>query len=250
MLSFVSGFYTGGLWKPGKEWMLLVLALLWPHGHIYADEDLFLRGQVSLGISSYQLTLTGAGSGSPNASSLYPYLGTSLILVSGKGFIVASYSTSLAASHDWPVFEGDFQRNDIAVTGGYLLEGGWSLFAGYKFGSSEFYQGNLPGYHLDFDSYGPFVGTSKVVQTEGGASLSYRAALALMTGYVHDTIALDDFGKAIGVSLALSYSQPFSNDTGIKLRAFHQSYSFSGFNTVADAAEIIFGVETSYYVNF
>lgn len=217
---------------------------------VCAEGDDLLRGRASVGLSSYALTLSGAGSTTPDATSQYLAAGAGLTYATGNLYFDASFSQSLGATHDWPGYEGDFERSDWALTGGYLLDNGWSAFGGYKSGKSEFFRDSSPGYSLTFEAYGLFGGASKAIGLKNGSSISLSGALAFMTGDLYDTGTLNDSGSAIGLSVSAAYNLPLSSDSGLRLRGFYQSYSFSDFSTQADANETILGAEAGYYLNF
>lgn len=128
--------------------VLTVGALLLSGSQVLAAGDDLLRARASLGFSSYGLSLSGADSTKPDATSQYLSLGAGFTYATGDLYFDAAYSQSLGATHDWPNFEGDFERSDWAVTGGYLLDNGWSAFGGYKSGKSEFFRDSDPSYKL------------------------------------------------------------------------------------------------------
>lgn len=229
--------------------VLAVCACLLLVQQVYAEGDSLLRARASVGYSSYAITLSG--SGSPDATSQYLVAGGGVTYATGDMYFDASGSISLAATHDWPSHEGDFQRTDSTLTAGYLLDQGWSVFGGYKYGKSEILQDNLPAYKLTFEAYGFFGGASKSVGLENGTSMSFSGALAFMTGDIYEVSSgLNDSGSAVGLSFAAGYNKPLSTNSGIRLRGFYQSYSFSDFTTVKDVQEDILGVEAGYYLNF
>ncbi len=229
---------------------LAVSACLLSGQQVYAEGDSLLRARASLGYSSYGLTLSGSGSTTPDATSQYLAAGAGITYATGDLYFDASGSMSINATHDWPKFEGDFERTDSTLTAGYLLEQGWSVFGGYKYGKSELFQGNLPGYSLTFEAYGLFGGAGKSIGLNNGASMSFNGALAFMTGDVYDTKTLKDSGKATGLSFSAAYNRPLSHNSGIQLRGFYQSYSFSDFATVVDVNESILGVDAAFYMDF
>ena len=177
-------------------------------------------------------------------------MGAGLTYATGNIYFDAAISQSLAATHDWPDFEGNFERVDMALTAGYFLDNGWSVFGGYKSGKSEFFRDNNPGYSLTFEAYGLFGGASKVFNLGSGSSMSLSGALASMTADVYDTGTVNDSGSAVGLSFTAAYNLPISDDSGLRVRGFYQNYSFSGFNTVGDANETILGIEAGYHLDF
>lgn len=156
----------------------------------------------------------------------------------------------LDATHDWPGYEGDFERTDSALTAGYLLENGWSVFGGINTVNQNFSRTTSRGYSLTFEAYGFFGGASKSIGLENGASISFSGALAFMTGDVYDSDTLNDSGNAVGLSVSVAYNLPLSDNFGMQLRGFYKNYGFSDFTTVVDAEESILGVDAAFHLNF
>lgn len=214
-----------------------------------AQADDLYRARVLGGFSHYAFSLSGGGATSPDSTSLYFATGAGFTYATGKIYVDGSITQSIRASHDWPGYEGKFQRSDTVLTAGYLLDDGWSLFAGYKSGSSVMFQYNLPSYRLEFEANGPFIGCGKSSRLGNGVYFSYNAAIAFMGGD-YETAAVQDSGDAIGLSLSAGLKQPFGKDSGIRLRGFYHSYDFSGFNTTPDVNETILGADINYYMDF
>ena len=218
---------------------------------VLAEGNNLFRTRASVGYASYDITLSGSGLSTPAATSQYRVVGGGLTYATGNLYVDATGSTSVNATHDWPGgFEGDFKRTDSVLTVGYLLDKGWSVFGGYKYGKSEFFQANYPGYRLTFDAYGPFGGSSKSIGLDNGASMSLSGAVAVMTGDVYDTGSIKDSGSSIGLSFSAAYNFPISDHTGLQLRGFYQKYRFNKFKTVVDANESILGIEAGLHWNF
>ncbi|MDH5445102.1 MAG: hypothetical protein OEY52_06055 [Gammaproteobacteria bacterium] len=215
-----------------------------------AQDDSLIRARATLGWSSYELTLTGRGSNSPDAKSDYPTVGGGLSYAKDKFYIDTTYAVSLDARHDWEGYEGKFKREDTTFTVGYLLENNWSAFAGYKWGKSKFSQDNLPGYSLSFEVFGWYVGGSKVIPMQQKGSLVLSVAVASMKGEIYDTDTLDDTGEAVGTSYSIGYSLPLQKKSGLQFRSYYQKYKYSKFATVVDIEEDIFGLDASFYLNF
>ena len=231
--------------------LLLIVGSAFFGEQVLAEGDSLFRARAHAGLSSYALTLTGAGSEEPDATSNYLSAGVGLTYATGNIYIDFAYSQSINAEHDWPGFEGEFERTDTATTVGYLLNGGWSAFGGYKYGRSDFYRDSRPGYKLTFEAYGLFGGVSKSIILKNGSSVLLSGAVAFMTGDVYDNNTLDDSGSAIGTSFAAAYNLPIGNDSGLQLRGSYQYYSFTEFNSPQlDAVETIFSADAAYYLNF
>ena len=208
---------------------------------VSAGDDILIRGRVSVGYSSYAL---------PDATSQYLAIGVGITYVTGNIFFDAFGSSSVDATHDWPSFEGEFQRTDTALTGGYLLGDGWSIFGGYKWGTSEFSRNVDASYKLTFEAYGIFGGVSKTIGLSRGTSISLSGALASMEGDLYNTSTLNDSGKTLGLSFSAAYKLSLSADSGIRIRGFYQNYSYSDFNSESDFDEEILGVEAGYHLDF
>lgn len=232
-------------------WRGLITSLvLLLNQNAFAADDSLLRLRVTAGFSNYALTQTGKGSTAPDATSQYLALGGGLTYAKGNFYFDAYGSMSIGAEHDWPTFEGDFNRTDTALTAGYLLQGGWSVYGGYKWGKSEFGRDSAPGYLLTFEAEGFFAGASKSIRQASGTTVSLSAAVAFMTGYIYDTASLDDEGSAIGTSFSATYNVPMAGGTGIQVKGFYQYYGFSDFRAAADTNETIIGAHAAYYMNF
>ncbi len=230
--------------------ILTVSGFLFLGSQALAEGDDLLRARASVGYSSYDLTMVGEGSTGPDATSLYLVAGVGVTYATGNMYVDGSFSQGLGATHDWPDFEGDFERSDMALTAGYLLDNGWSVFGGYKSGKSVFYRDNNPGYRLTFEAYGPFGGASKAIGLDNGSSISFSGALAFMTGDIYNTSTLNDSGDAMGLSFSASYNHPLSQTSGLRARSFYQYYGFTDFSAVGDVDESILGIEAAYYLNF
>ncbi|MDH5407090.1 MAG: hypothetical protein OEZ33_07960 [Gammaproteobacteria bacterium] len=229
---------------------LVIVMFLNSGSYSFASDDNLLRGRATLGYSSYTLSFTGSSLPTSDVNSTYMFFGAGATFATGKIYFDAAFNSSMNATHDWSGFNGDFERFDMAFTGGYLLSQGWSVFGGFKTGESIFYQDSLPGYRLTFEAFGPFVGGSKVIHLDQSSSVSLSAALAIMTGDIFDNFSLNDSGNTYGLSVSASYNLPLGDNQGLKARANYHSYSFSDFSTVVDVDESILSVEASYYMNF
>ena len=127
---------------------------------------------------------------------------------------------------------------------------GWSVFGGYKAGTSEFLFDAGPG-NLVFNTTGIFGGVSKAISLSGGNSIALSAALASMSANIYDTPAtIDEKGTSIGLSFAGVYNIPLSDTSGVNVRGTFQNYQYRNFDSLVDISESIFGVEAGYYINF
>lgn len=217
---------------------------------VFAEGDSLFHTRASVGYTSYAIDLSGSGSSTPAATSQYLAVGGGVTYATGNIYVNASGSTSVGATHDWPGgFEGDFTRVDSFLTVGYILDKSWSVFGGYKYGKSEFFQTTSPGYLLTFKAYGPFGGVNKSIGFANGSSLSFSGAVAVMTGDVYDTGSINDSGSSIGLSFSTAYNLPIGANYGLQFRGFYQKYNFDKFRTVVNANESILGADAGFYLN-
>lgn len=218
-----------------------------------AFASVLIRPRVAIGYAQYRVDLPdpSASGGSSVVTSNYTSVGGGLTLAENRMYLDIYGSTNLHATHNWPGgFAGDFKRYDSALTAGYLLAGGWSVFAGYKYGVSEFYQATYPAYRMTFKATGPFIGANKVFRLSGGYSASISAAVASMSGKAYDTGFNNDSGTSVGLSLAATYNIPTGKTTGFQVKGYYQSYKYSGFSTLVNPTESILSAEVNYHINF
>lgn len=125
---------------------------------------------------------------------------------------------------------------DWAISLGYVITEQWSLFAGYKSGTTQWDQtivgsSGSEAWDGKFDQDGPFLGVAYSIPIEPGI-LSFRAAYAYLDGKFnrsisgsrHDQLNLD--GNSNAYSLGLSWTQLLTDNLGFSIGANYQSYSF------------------------
>ncbi|MDG4552812.1 MAG: hypothetical protein P9E24_00985 [Candidatus Competibacter sp.] len=145
------------------------------------------------------------------------------------------------------------QHSDWAVSLGYMITDQWSVFAGYKSGSTESdqsYQGytNSPNRQLiengsldtKFDQDGPFLGTSYSFPIGSGA-LTIKAAYAYLNGDFEWNNQVLDYpplnpliitqqykldGNSNAFSLGISWTQSLMDNLGYSLGANYHRYDF------------------------
>ena len=150
----------------------------------------------------------------------------------------------------------DAQHADWALSLGYLITDQWSVFAGYKSGSTDWdqsfqgrplepdpdvtnTQGNLSG---QFDQDGPFLGVSYSVPVGPGA-LTFKAAYAYLDGTVKWDYREAAFnggtepfatlkrrynldGNSNAYSLGVSWTQSVTDNFGYSIGANYHRYEF------------------------
>lgn len=148
------------------------------------------------------------------------------------------------------------QHSDWALSLGYLITDQWSVFAGYKSGSTDWdqsfqgrplelnpdvtnTQGNLNG---QFDQDGPFLGTSYSLPLGPGA-LTFKAAYAYLDGTVKWDYreaafngGADPFatltryykleGNSNAYSLGIMWIQPITDNFGYSIGVNYHRYGF------------------------
>ena len=196
-----------------------------------------------------------------------PLFGVGATLASGRFFGDFYYQSTL----DETVYSGrevedegfvyndgnvDAQHSDWALSLGYLITDQWSVFAGYKSGSTDWDQsfqgrpvelnpdvtnteGNLSG---EFDQDGPFLGASYSVPIGPGA-LTFKAAYAYLDGTVKWNYREDVFnggtdpfatlirrytldGNSNAYSVGVSWTQSVTDNFGYSIGANYHRYEF------------------------
>lgn len=216
-------------------------------------ESLF-RPRAALGFAAYDLSMDA---GTTNlASSSYMTLGIGATVAVDQVYFDLGVTNSLSATYDNEdtLTAEDFSRQDTALTIGLLLDGGVSVFGGYKTGSSEYSNVLGTGTPSIFDTDGLFAGASMSIPMDQN-SLSLSGALAFMNGkWEVSDIGLNAEADTVGISMAMAYNMNFSDTNGLSLKAAYQYYSFTGWEDpvyiVADMAESIFSMDITFFANF
>ena len=103
-------------------------------------EDIRVRPYASLGYQMYELTGSNAqGTSSPTESDYFS-LGGGVSVSNGPIYADINITTSLSAEWEEPGDSGDLERDDLSLALGYQIEGGYSVFGGYKTGTTDMSQ--------------------------------------------------------------------------------------------------------------
>ena len=149
------------------------------------------------------------------------------------------------------------QHADWAISLGYRVTEQWSVFAGYKYGKTEWdqtFQQNVPppdssliangSLNGEFKQDGPFIGTSYSFLIGPGA-LTFKAAYAYLDGTytwdspevlyppfsgsadsIGDTLQWKLDGNSNAYALGISWTQSLANNLGISIGANYHNYRF------------------------
>lgn len=156
------------------------------------------------------------------------------------------------------------QHADWAISLGYRITDQWSVFAGYKYGKTEwdqtFRQNALPpdssllangSVDGEFKQDGPFIGTAYSFVIGPGA-LTFKAAYAYLDGTytwnspeviytsegpVADTLLWKLNGNSNAYSLGVSWTQSLTNNLGVSVGANYHNYRFDMSGTANAALE-------------
>lgn len=217
--------------------------------------DALFRPRASVGFASYELEFLA--SGSAIADSSYMTGGFGATIAKDNIYFDAAYTTSLSATYDNSGTDDDFTRTDLNFTVGLALDGGLSVFAGYKTGESAYSSFVGVGEELRFEASGLFFGAGFSNNMEN-SSISFNAAIAFLEGELTDddtsATPYNATADTIGFSFGLGYNYYINNDSGFGLKGTVQVYDFVDWvdpvYTISDTAETLVSVEASYFVNF
>ncbi len=233
-----------------------LLALSCITASVSVNAETVFRPRATLGFTAYELAFTNTAT----ALSQVVYLkgGFGATIASGQVYFDLGYSSSLGATYDDGIAIGeDFQRTDTTITLGYAVSSNFTLFGGYKSGTTEY--NNL--FSVDtvtvFEATGPYFGMGVALPSESG-TLSFNAAVAFLSATLTDNdpvfIQYDAEADAFGFSLGMAYSLPTSDSSGFALKGGFQSYNYVDWvdanYIIDDTRELIFSVDADFYVNF
>jgi hypothetical protein len=225
-------------------------------------ESLF-RPRASLGFASYELSMDQGTTSL--AKSSYMTLGVGATLAMDNLYFDIASTSSLSAEYDNDAtsLTEDFSRDDVAFTVGLAMDGGFSVFAGYKTGSTEYSNPTASSTFLTFDTNGLFFGASAGFPMSDNNSLSVSGALAFLNGKLEDNYigaSYDEEADSIGLSLAMTYTSNFSDTSGMTIKGAVQSYGFTNWSgpysdsiaplELADHTETIVSLELGFFVSF
>ncbi|MDH5389365.1 MAG: hypothetical protein OEY06_13085 [Gammaproteobacteria bacterium] len=237
-----------------KSIRLAVLPVLLSATFTASAADTLIRPRASLGFASYDLAFTQSGAAISDSS--YMSGGFGVTIAQDKLYFDFAYNTSLGATFDNGGVDDDFNRTDLSLTVGTALNGGLSIFGGYKNGSTEYFNYFGPSANMHFDTSGLFFGAGISNSINDNSSISFNGAIALLDGSLTDDgiNPYDATAATVGLSLGASYNYYLNNDSGFSLKGTYQSYNFvdwadANYN-IPDTVESIIAVEASYFFNF
>jgi len=138
-----------------------------------------------------------------------------------------------------PGNEMDFEREDYAISLGYALHENLSLFAGYKWGKTDFSEsynpqtggGFLEYFDTEFKEDGPFVGAA-IGWPVGNGLVAINIAVAMLDAENNQTKVgqagsyLDFSGDTVGVNFGVSWRAPITDNLSYSLSLDGYRYSF------------------------
>lgn len=158
-----------------------------------------------------------------------------------------AYSDSNGQLVNADVSDQDYDRDDLTITIGKVLENGIQLFGGYQQSESDI---DLPdglfpvagGFvdkeEIDLDGF--FIGIGKPFSI-GPGSLNLNFAYALMDAELIDSIGEKSKGDGDGYSLGLAYSFYFTDNLGLNFEYKLQRYSYDFDLSQSAAAQVTSG---------
>ncbi len=128
--------------------------------------------------------------------------------------------------------DGDFVRQDISLSIGRSFDEGYTAFAGFRHGGSEFQfdNGVTKSAELDNDSVGLFVGGAKSFVLSSTSNIALSGAIASLTAEFKsfDTgTAIDATGDTIGYSLGVAWNKRFAKKWNLSVGGRYQSYTYT-----------------------
>lgn len=237
-----------------KNAHLAALPLLLSVTFTASAADTLIRPRASLGFASYDLAFTQSGAELEGSS--YMTGGFGATIAQDKLYFDIAFNTSLGATYDNLGSDDDFDRTDLNLTLGLALDGGLTVFGGYKDGGTEYFNYFGPSDNLHFDTSGLFFGAGISNSLSDSSSISFNGAIALLEGTMTSDgpNPFDATADTIGFSLGASYNYYLNNDSGFGLKGTFQSYNFVDWTdpnyTIADTVETVISVEASYFHNF
>jgi hypothetical protein len=233
-----------------------IIALTCISASISASAETIFRPRVSLGFSSYELAFTNSGSSLSSVSYLKGGIGATV--ATGQLYFDAGYSGSLGAKYDdGVVADQDFLRNDLTLTVGYVLPNNFTVFGGYKSGTTEYTDWLSVDTTTKFEASGPYFGAGIGIPAGSGV-LSFNGAIAILSADLTDNdpnlIPFNASADSVGLSLGAGYSMSFGGTSGLAFKGSIQAYNYTGWTDpnyiIDDTKETIVSFDVEYYYNF
>jgi len=224
---------------------------------VFADAK--FRPRVDVGLANYELTIIEPPFADSTSKSTYLKAGIGGTIITGRWYFDLGYNGSINAEAD-ESFGGtsDLVRKDLTLTAGYVFQSNWTVFGGYKSGASEFsnYTGDTTGFTDEFTADGLYAGAG-VNFPSGKNVFSINAALAILNGEYSSNAGTEFSADSAGLSFGAGYSMPFSNTSGLAIKANYQYYDFQNFEDGAgfvldnvEVTESILSLDVGYYATF
>ena len=238
---------------------ILTAAVLAPTS-VFADAK--FRPRVDVGIASYNLDIVFPDTSESNSKSTYLKAGIGGTIITGRWYFDLGYNGSINAEAEDEVDTTDFVRSDLTLTAGYVFPSNFTVFGGYKSGSSEYTYTDASGDTIEFSGDGIYGGAG-INFPSGGNVFSVNAAIAALDGeltYNDGTTPANSFtataSQTIGLSIGAGYSIPLGNTSGLAIKANYQAYNYEDYEidgiaiTGLKTDESIFAVDVGYYITF
>lgn len=236
--------------------ILILSGSLLASANAFAQVD--FRPRVSLGMASYDIEINFNDGSSPTAAdSTYLKAGIGAAMITGRWYFDFGYGGSIYAEAEDDVGATfDFVRSDLTLTAGYVFPSNFTVFGGYKTGTSEFTgDPTCPGCEIKFEADGIYGGAGYNIPVDGNV-FSINAAVAVLNGELAlvepGLPTFTDESGTVGVSLGAGYKISMSNTSGFTLKAIAQSYRFKEFDSLQGLAtdETIISLDFGYYTVF
>ena len=223
-----------------------------------ANADSLFRPRASLGFAAYDLS-ADAGTTSLYSSS-YMTLGFGATVAVDEVYFDIGVNNSLSAEYDndFTSATEDFSRQDTTLTIGLSLDGGVSIFGGYKTGSTEYTNITPTAATTTFDTDGLFFGAGISMPVDQN-SLSFSGAVAFMNGKLEDNdtafTPYNEEADTVGLSLAMGYNINLSENSGMAIKGAYQFYGFTNWSgpnaaVLSDYTESVFAMDITFFANF
>lgn len=212
---------------------------------VFASDDNLTRARVGISNNSFSSLYSG-GDLDADFSSLN--VGVTYITSDALYYDLA-YKQNLGGSWETEqngfVFGDDYNRTDLTLTIGKVLDSGIQLFAGYQDSDTDIAGQWESGEDEGFDVKGFFIGAGKSFKVNEG-SLNLNAALGTMDAVLVDGSARShDSTSGSGYSIGATYTMFLSEGMSANFEFKQQKYDYefgTGPNTGGDDKMTMFGV--------
>lgn len=207
-------------------------------------EDIRVRPYATMGYQMYELTATQGNQEFRPTESDYVSLGGGISLSQGPIYGDINISTSLSAEWEEPGLSGDLERDDLSIAVGYQIEGGYSVFGGYKTGTTDMSQiiETDPQSTASFEADGVFIGAGYGQSINDTLHFGLNLAVALLDGVweiqgAGNTLEYDS-DTTVGVSFGGTVTKLLTDNISLTGFLKFQSYSFSDFDAKVNGVAV------------